>query len=127
MHSIRICTAHSLTVSHRILHMPPCNHAHPLPCNHACPPTTHAPCNHAHPWQPHTHPCQQPCTSPWQPCTPPATMHTPWQPCTPPGNHAHVLATTHAPIWQPRMPPLWTEFLTHASENITLPQLHCGR
>ena len=23
--------------------------------------------------------------------------------------------------------PLWTEFLTHASENITLPQLHCGR
>ena len=24
-------------------------------------------------------------------------------------------------------PPLWTEFLTHASENITLPQLRCGR
>ena len=23
--------------------------------------------------------------------------------------------------------PLWTEFLTHACENITLPQLHCGR
>ena len=23
--------------------------------------------------------------------------------------------------------PLWTEFLTHASENITLPQLRCGR
>ena len=23
--------------------------------------------------------------------------------------------------------PLWTEFLTHASENITLTQLHCGR
>ena len=22
-------------------------------------------------------------------------------------------------------PTLWTEFLTHASENITLPQLHC--
>ena len=27
----------------------------------------------------------------------------------------------------PRTPPLWTEFLTHASENITLPQLRCGR
>ena len=24
-------------------------------------------------------------------------------------------------------PPLWTEFLTHACENITLPQLRCGR
>ena len=24
-------------------------------------------------------------------------------------------------------PPLWTEFLTHAYENITLPQLRCGR
>ena len=23
--------------------------------------------------------------------------------------------------------PLWTEFLTHSCENITLPQLHCGR
>ena len=22
---------------------------------------------------------------------------------------------------------MWTEFLTHASENITLPQLRCGR
>ena len=27
----------------------------------------------------------------------------------------------------PTSPPLWTEFLTHASENITLPQLLCGR
>ena len=25
------------------------------------------------------------------------------------------------------LPPLWTEFLTHASENITLAQLRCGR
>ena len=25
------------------------------------------------------------------------------------------------------IPSLWTEFLTHASENITLPQLHCER
>ena len=30
--------------------------------------------------------------------------------------------------WRPRPPPpAWTEFLTHASENITLNQLHCGR
>ena len=25
------------------------------------------------------------------------------------------------------LPPLWTEFLTHACENITLAQLRCGR
>ena len=24
-------------------------------------------------------------------------------------------------------PPPWTEFVTHATENITLPQLRCGR
>ena len=29
-------------------------------------------------------------------------------------------------VWAWR-PPLWKEFLTHASENITLPQLRCGR
>ena len=28
---------------------------------------------------------------------------------------------------RPPPPPLWTEFLTHAAENITLPQLRCGR
>ena len=27
----------------------------------------------------------------------------------------------------PPPPPRWTEFLTHASENITLAQLRCGR
>ena len=27
----------------------------------------------------------------------------------------------------PRYPPLWTEFLIYATENITLPQLRCGR
>ena len=45
-------------------------------------------------------------------------------------------ASVHAGIWAWRPPPpivdletphLWTEFLTHASENITLPQLRCGR
>ena len=125
-------TARSLTVSHRILHtplqprMPPRNHAHP-------PATMHAP------WQPHMPPSNHAC--------PPATKHDPQQPrmlpgnhtCPPatthaPGNHACPLATTHAPQQpcmppatthaprQPCMPPPWTEFLTHASENITLPQ-----
>ena len=42
------------------------------------------------------------------PCMPPS-------PCTPP-----LPPAMHAP-------PLWTEFLTHACENVTLPQLHCGR
>ena len=27
----------------------------------------------------------------------------------------------------PHTPPLWTEFLTHACENITLAQIRCGR
>ena len=57
------------------------------------------------------------------PChTCPPAMHAPLLPCMPPPHHACPL---------PRMPPamhapLWTEFLTHASENITLPQLRCG-
>ena len=29
--------------------------------------------------------------------------------------------------WGRQPPPLWTEFLTHACENITLAQLRCGR
>ena len=33
----------------------------------------------------------------------------------------------YAPRQTLPLPPLWTEFLTHASENITLPQLRCGR
>ena len=45
----------------------------------------------------------RPCMPPGHACPP--AMHAP-QPCMPP---------SHAP-------PLWTEFLTHASENITLPQ-----
>ena len=70
------------------------------PSNHTCPPSTmHAP-NHACP--PHR--------------MLPATMHVP--PATthaPPRNHACPPAMTHSP-------PPRTEFLTHASENITLPQ-----
>ena len=101
MHSSRMRTAHSLTVSHRILCMPPT--------------TMHAPCNHTHPQQP----CMPPTTThtPQQPCMPP------WQQYTPPSNHAHPLGnhtcppqTMHTPL--PTMqPPLWTEFLRHASET----------
>ena len=85
---------------------------HPLPCT---PPVIHAPCH----------------TCPPLPCTSPA-MHTPVMhaPCHayPPATYApchthphppsmHDPPATHAPR------PLWTEFLTHACENITFPQL----
>ena len=75
MHSSRMRTARSLTVSRSICHVCPPPHTPPyhalVPC-HACP-------------LPHIPPC-----------------HT----CP---------------------PPPWTEFLTHASENITFPELRCGR
>ena len=71
MHSSRMRTAHSLTVSHCILCTPPCNH----------PPTTmHTP----------PQPCMpslQPCMPPWQPHMPPATTHPPKKPHTPQKNH----------------------------------------
>ena len=44
----------------------------------------------------------------------PPTSQTP--PTSPPGSGPR----------HPRHPPLWTEFFTHASENITLSQLRCG-
>ena len=109
-----------LTISHRILCMPP------------------------PPWQPHMPPCNHACHPP-----PPAithallaTMHTPWQPCLPPGNHARPLAARHAPLprqpcmppWQPHMPPAAThpwaathappvDRITDTCKNITFPQL----
>ena len=101
MHSSRMRTARSLTVSDHI----PCTH----PRHHACPPTTmHAPCNHACP----------PATmhTPLQPHTPPTTMHAPHnhtcppQPRIPPTtthapcNHAHP-PCNHACPPQPHMPP----------------------
>ena len=103
MHSSRMHTARSLTVSRCILCTHPWQPSMP-PSNHACPPwPCMPPCDHAHPR---------------------ATMHTPWQPCMPPSNHAcprgnhnapgnhtcpptttHALqATTHAPR-QPCTPP----------------------
>ena len=81
----------------------PCTPPHlacpPQPCmppsNHACPPSNHA--------------------CPPQPCMPPTTTHTPHNHACPPQPRMPP-RTMHAPL------PLWTEFLTHASENITLPQ-----
>ena len=73
MHSSRMCTAHSLTVSHSIFHPcpPPAMHA---PC-HACPPATHVP--------PAMHtPCHTcpPCHACPHHAWPPA-MHTPFLAC----------------------------------------------
>ena len=143
MHSSRTCTAHSLTISHRILCTSPGNHTCPLG-NHACPPaTTHAPSgNHAHPpatthapnhacplatmhtpQQPHMPPSNHACPptmhAPSNHTCPPTTHapgnHThPWQPHTPPGNHTHPPATTHTP-WQPHTPSNHTPLeTTHA-------------
>ena len=109
MHSSRMRTAHSLTISHHIPCMPPRQPhmpSHQPPCtpptsHHACPPAT-------------THVSQQPTMSPWQP------HMLPWQPCIPPGNHAcpcnhaHPLATTHA--LHNHACPLTT---THAPHNHT--------
>ena len=104
-------------------HTSPC-HAHPLPCMpplpctpppcHTCPPAMHAP-------PPHTPPCH---TCPL-PCMPPHHTHTPAThaplTCTPPPCHTCPQPCTH-PL-PCTSPPPWTEFLTHACENITFPQL----
>ena len=99
MHSSRMCTACSLTVSCRILCNPPWQplqpcmppHNHAPPSSHACPlqphmpppATMHARRNNAHP-PPSNHTCHpQPCTPSSNHTCPPATMH--------------PLATTHAP------------------------------
>ena len=134
MHSSGMRTTRSLTVCH----------ACPL-SHHACPPLPHTPATHAPPCTPPAmhapcHTCPPAMHAPWHAC-PPAT-HTPCQampPChacphhtcphaCPPATHGPT--TMHAPL--PCMPPYhacppWTEFLTHASENFTLPQLCCGR
>ena len=131
MHSSRMRIARSLTVSCCILHNPPGNHACPplQPCmppttmhtphNHIPPQPRTSPSNHTCPWQPCMPPSNHACPpatthAPQQPCTPPTTMQPPQQPCTPPSNHT---CPPHN-----HTPPLWTEFLTHTSENITLPQ-----
>ena len=82
--------------------MPP-SHAPPtppcMPTYHTCPPAAHAP----------HHTCHLPCTSSL-PYTPPPP------PCMAPSQNA----PSHA---CPSLPPPWAEFLTHACENITFPQL----
>ena len=110
MHSSRMRTARSLTVSPYLV------------ISHACPPL---------PEQPRMLPREQPRMPPEQPRTPAprATTHPPEQPCTPPG------ATTHPPE-QPHMPPRATMHappgatmhaphvnrMTNRCKNITLPQ-----
>ena len=57
-------------------------------------------------------------------CVPPAAMAVSpaiHSPTTYAPRHAHTPPAMHA------SPPPWTEFLTHACENITLLQPHCGR
>ena len=84
MHSSRMRTARSLTVSRRIPRTPPSPPRTP-PRNHACPPqpcmppaTMHTPHNHTHPLQPHT---------------PPPHNH-----AYPPDNHTRPPANTQAPL-----------------------------
>ena len=114
MHSRRMrtvrCSVHLSCHAHPLPHIPLCN-ACPLPllCTPATmhaptmnTPATHGPVMHA--------PCH---ACPTLPCMPP-TMHPLQHTCPPP----HMLPPhpyhTHTP--------LWTEFLTHACENITFPQ-----
>ena len=72
------------------------------------------------------HACPLPCMPPSHACPPathaPPAMHAPL-PDIPPSHTCPP--ATHTPL--PCTPPPWTEFVTHASENITLPQLRCGR
>ena len=116
MHSSRMHTACSLTISRRVPHTPPLP-----PC---MPPQPHMPLTTMHaPLQPHTPPCNH---------APPAAMHAPWQPCMPPSNHAHPLATMQAPGNHACPPatthaPLWTEWLTDRCKNITFANFICGR
>ena len=122
MHSSRMRTARSLTVSCCILCTPPGNYACPpqlcmpptamhAPYNHTCPPQPCTPpCNHTHPPQPHTSPGNHACPPATTP--PRATMHAPWQPHMPPGNHAC---------------PLPPRGQTDTCKNITFANFVCGR
>ena len=81
MHSSRMRTARSLTVSRRI-----------------------------------------PCTPPQQPHPPPATTHTPVATTHAPSATMHAPPRNHQPCTPPSV-----DRITDACENITLPQLRCGR
>ena len=132
---------HASSHTHPQPHISP-GHACPQPCMALRPPATqalplamhallamHAP-HHAYSLAMHTpQPCMPPVTSP------PATHAWEQTPSeqTPLGVDTPLRAdpqTRHPPgadTPQEQTSPLWTEFLTHASENITLPQLRCGR
>ena len=111
MHSSRIHTTLSLTVSHSI-----CCGMHPPP------PTLHAPLCHT---------CPRPCMPPCHACPPPhmpPTMHAPCHACPPPHMppcHA-CLPATHAPTPQhvPCMPPCGQ---TDTCKNITSANFVSGR
>ena len=142
MHSSRMRTARSLIVYPYLVvsqPRPPPPFTTHAPLRHACPPfTMHAPFDMHGPFTMHAPPTTM--HAPWQPCMPSTGNHAcPLQPCMPldnqahppgnhachPGNHACPPATIHAP-WQPRTPAPMNR-ITHACENITLPQLRCGR
>ena len=83
------------------------------PSCHTCPSATHAP--------PSCHACPLPRSPPTMHVpgyTHLALLHTPCYACHP---------ATHAPSPCHACPPPWTEFLTKACENITLPQPRCGQ
>ena len=66
MHSSRMRTARSLTISHSICHAHP-HHARPLPCMHpppCTPPGMHAPLPHMPPMHPPPHTPPPPCMPP---------------------------------------------------------------
>ena len=121
MHSSRMRTARSLTVCRsrsicpgggvvRVTHAPPC-----MPPCHT-----------------HTQAHSQPCVSPTPlPCMPP--MHTPTVHASP---ATHTTQATHTPTPSHARPPAMhapshtrppVDRITDACENITLPQLRCGR
>ena len=179
MHSSRMRTAHSLTISPYLVVSHACPQEQPCMPPTAPPQSNHAtmhapqeqPCtpqnNHAlpgattPPWSNHACPPEQPCmppqsnhaclpgatTPPWSnhECPPRATMHAPQSnhiPTHPRATmHAPLGATMHASPEQPHTPranmhappgttthtPPVNRMWTHASENITLPQLRCGR
>ena len=154
MHSSRMRTARSLTVSRSIFwgvhhtHAP--HHACPLPCT---PPATHAP-HHKHPpaMHAHCHACPPTMHVPYATHTPPPHMlpcHTCPLPCTPPAMHkplpcmlpchacpCHVHPSHAFP--PPRIPPCHT-FLpppppcmlshgqTDTCKNITFANFICRR
>ena len=112
MHSSRMRTARSLTISRHVLCMPPATMHGPR--NHACPPQLCTPPYHACPPQPCMPPlsCMPPCNHACPPYH--ACPHNHTCPLPPPTTHAPPPAT-HA------CPPV--NRITDTCKNITFPQL----